>query len=94
MRNNLADDILERIDKRVASIATLLSTQYNVKPFNSVQEKPEDRLYKYDQMTPQSMEQLIQEKGEPYVNNYIYEMEQLKQRRQQNDRVRTLPNKT
>jgi len=81
MRENVADNILARINKRVEAIAGRLSSQYKgVKPFDSQEVKPEDQLYWYDQLTPDDMDYLIGKHGNTALNEYIFSMEQLKGR--------------
>ena len=81
MKENVADRILARINKRVEGVAERLATSYRgVKPFDSQEVKPEDQLYWYDQLTPDDMDYLIGKHGNASLNEYIFLMEQLKGR--------------
>jgi len=85
MRENIADSILERVNKRITSVAGKLAKQYQgVKPFNRQEAKPEDRLFWYEQLTPDDMNYFIQKYGRDAVNQFIYENETYKSRRVNN----------
>ena len=85
MRENIADSILGRMNKRMTGVTQLLSTQYKgVKPFDSQEVKPEDQLYWYDQLGSADMDYLIEKYGRDAVNTFVYENELTRQRRSKN----------
>ncbi len=82
MSENIADSILGRINKRVEAVAGRLSGQYKgVKPFDAQEVKPEDQLYWYEQLGTDDMDYLIEKHGRDTVNQFVFESEQIKQRR-------------
>ncbi len=84
-KDNIADSILSKINKRVGSVANRLSVQYKgVKPFDSQPMKTEDQLYWYDQLGTEDMQFLIEKHGEDAINTYIFDNEQIRQRRSRN----------
>lgn len=84
-KENVADSILGRVNKRVEAVANRLSKQYKgVKPFNTTVMKPEDQLYWYEQLGQADMDYLVMTHGEEKMNEYIFNMETIKQRRSKN----------
>jgi len=82
MRDNVADSILSKINKRVEAVSRRLSKQYEgVKPFDSKQVSVKKQLDIYSQLTPEDMYFFMGKYGEDVVNNYIQNMEELKARR-------------
>ena len=82
MRENVADRILTRMNKRVMAVADRLAIQYKgVKPFDAQEIKPEDQLFWYEQLGQMDMAYLVQKYGRESVEQYIYESEMIKQRR-------------
>ncbi len=85
MKENMADRVLARMNKRVMAVADRLSKQYEgVKPFDAQEMKSEDQLFWYEQLGPVDMAYLVQKYGREVVNQYIYESEQIKARRSKN----------
>lgn len=85
MTENIADNILGRMNKRVDAVAKRLSSQYKgVKPLDAQKVKPEDQLYWYEQLGIQDMDYLIEKYGRDAMNTYIWDMETIKQRRSRN----------
>lgn len=83
--DNVADNILGRMNKRVEAVAQRLSDQYKgVKPFDAQEIKPEDQLYYYDQLGTADMDYLIEKYGRDAINEYVFNMETIKQRRSKN----------
>lgn len=82
---NIADNILTRINKRVLAVSGRLSGQYKgVKPFDAQKLKPEDQLYWYEQLGAADMDYLIEKHGVDAVNQFIGESEEIKRRRSKN----------
>jgi len=82
---NVADNILAKMNKRVDAVAKRLSNQYKgVKPFDAREIKPEDQLFWYEQLAPADMDFLIEKYGRDAINELIFSMEQLKARRSKN----------
>ena len=82
MKENIAESILERVNKRVLSLSDRLTKQYKgVKPFGREELKSEDKLYYYDNLSPLDMDYLITKYGRETMNQMVYEMETLKARR-------------
>ena len=82
MRGNIADNILARVNKTVGNVANRLSRQYKgVKPFDKEPVRSEDQLYWYEQLGIEDINALIEKHGREKVNYFIFESEQIKQRR-------------
>ena len=77
----VVDDLVER--QRMAK-AELQERFKRSKPFRMEPIPPEEMLYEYNTLTPEKMNTLIDTYGRETVNEMIFEMEQLKQRRQKN----------
>jgi len=78
---NIADNILGRMNKRVEAVSNRLSEQYKgVKPFDAQEVKPEDQLYWYEQLGVQDMDYLIEKYGRDTINTYVFNMETIKRR--------------
>jgi len=85
MKENVADSILERVNKMVGKVAGRLSIQYKgVKPFDKQPVKTEDQLFWYEQLGIEDMQYLIQKYGRDAVNQFVFESEQIKARRSRN----------
>tara|TARA_Y100000310_G_scaffold79617_1_gene76258 strand:- start:1005 stop:1268 length:264 start_codon:yes stop_codon:yes gene_type:complete len=85
VKENIADSILAKVNDRVMSISNRLSKQYKgVKPFDSQKAKPEDQLYWYEHLGIQDMDYLIEKYGWGAINEYVFNMETIKQRRSKN----------
>lgn len=85
MKENVADNILARVNKTVGNVANRLSVQYKgVKPFDKQPVKPEDQLFWYEQLGIQDMDYLIEKHGRDAINEYVFNMETIKQRRSKN----------
>ena len=66
-------------------MAGRLAGQYKgVKPFDSQEVKPEDQLYWYEQLGTQDMDFLIGKYGRDAINEYVFNMETIQQRRSTN----------
>ena len=82
---NVADNILTRMNKRVEAVSRRLSSQYKgVKPFDAQEVKPEDQLFWYEQLGTQDMDYLIEKYGRDAINQFVFESEQIKARRSKN----------
>lgn len=85
MKENIADNILARMNKTVGNVAKRLATQYQgVKPFDKEPMKSEDQLFWYEQLGMQDMAYLVQKYGREALNEYVFNMEQIKSRRSKN----------
>ena len=81
MKENIADSVLAKINKRVESVAKRLSGQYGgVKPFDSQPVKPEDQIYYVDHLGLEDMNYLIAKYGRDKVNEFLYETEMRRRR--------------
>ena len=67
---------------RAQRARTILAKQYKgVKPFRMTPASDDDLLGTYNQLTPDKMSELIEQYGEDKVNQYIVDMEYIKQGR-------------
>ena len=72
-----AVDIL--LDRQKGATNELIRRFKNTRPFRQVPMTREERLTEYFNMTPELLKQRIERDGRPATNNYIAEMEKLKQ---------------
>ncbi len=82
MKNNPYDSVMDGVLKRVESVSDKIARNFKgVKPFNKEPIKNSDLLNAYLQMTPTDMAMLLQNHGADKVNEFVAEMEQLKNKR-------------
>jgi len=83
MKENIADGILSEVVDLIGKASGYLKSEYGKsKPFAKQKVSTAERLYEYDQFRqqPETMDAKIEREGADAVNQYIYEMEQLKKR--------------
>ena len=84
MKENLYDYVQAELRKRRLAVRMMLASMYkNTKPFGMEKKMtPDEVLADYDSKTPDDMYQMMQEKGRQATNQYIFSMEQMKQKKQ------------
>ena len=79
---SIYDAALKGIGDIIEEVSDSIAIEFKgKKPFDKEPVSNEEMLYHYNQLTPEQMDNLIQTKGRDAVNEMIYKMEQLKQRR-------------
>ena len=79
---NTGDAIKDMVGKRLNSVRTYTKNKYkSTQPYNTTKVSTEEMLYYYDQLNPQTMQGLIQRKGEQWTNGFIGRMEKAKEKR-------------
>lgn len=85
MEKSIYDLVVDELNSRQRDVREELRKRFKkTKPFRMVKVSDKERLDEYLRMTPQDMQMAIQQQGEESVNNYIGEMEELKNRRMYN----------
>jgi len=85
MKENIGDIVIEKMKKRRDAVRVILAKQYKgVKPFRMTPATDNDLLEMYNQLTPEKMNELVTQYGEDEVNQYIVDMEYIKQGRMMN----------
>ena len=80
--DNKFDGIKEALKGRIADVQKQVKNEYGKsRPFNTVDIPTVDRLWAFDKLTPEQMNVLIGKYGEQTMNQYIYEMSMLRQKR-------------
>ena len=78
---NLYDEVLERTLKRVEAVAERLSIKFKgIQPFDTEPIPKKELLQYYNGLTLKDMEELVATHGRDKVNDFISEVEGLKQR--------------
>lgn len=86
---NVYDDVLERVLGRVDKVSERLTTKFkNVKPFAQEQIPKEEMLRAYESLSYDDMNSMVIHHGVDKVNEFIFEMEQAKLKRQRPFMVR------
>ena len=80
MKKNRMDIITDLVKDRMNSIYGEIEKQYGgSNPYRQVPMTKEERLQEYLNMTPDILKQRVERDGRVATNNYIAEMEKLKQ---------------
>lgn len=79
MRDNTFDLVVDKLLVRRDEVRKKLATNYKrTKPFRQQEMPIQELMTAYSQLSPQDMQMLIQKHGEEKVNQFIAEMEQLR----------------
>ncbi len=78
------DMVLAEMRKRRLAVRMMLKERYeNTKPFGMERKMtPDEMLAEYENQTSESIDRMIQERGRHETNQYLMEMEQLKNKKQ------------
>ena len=81
MKTNIYDTVVEKTLNRIEKVSDRIAANFKgVTPFNKERMPTKDLLNAYQSLTPEDMNSFIQTYGRDTVNNFISEMEMLKQK--------------
>ena len=81
--DSLGDKVLDKLHIRSGAVRDKLREQYkHTKPFRQEEVSNEEMLYHYSQLDADGIIYLVRKYGRDTVNQHIFEMEELKKRRQ------------
>ena len=81
MKENVFDKVVERTVNRIEMATDRIGKNFKgVKPFDKEPVTDADKLYGYNQITPDMFMDLRQSMGNDVVDDYIWEMEEIKRR--------------
>ena len=87
MKSNLYDEALNGVEDIVGQVSDSISKELkNTKPFDKKQISNDELLYYYTTLTPDDMDYLMSKYDRDTINDFIFDMEQVKSRRQNNAR--------
>lgn len=85
MRENPMDRVINGARIRSDRIRNKIKERYGkTRPFDTPIASTEQKLYDYEQLKPQDIMGMIRNYGADTTDEFIFEMEQLKQRRMKN----------
>ena len=83
IKEGYANRIMGKIEARVERVSDKMAKEFKgIQPFDTERVSPEQQLRDYEQLRPQDIVNMIRQYGPDAVDKFIYENEQLKQRRQ------------
>lgn len=91
MKENTFDLVVDRLLARRDEVRKKLAVNYKrTKPFRSQEIPKQELIDAYSQLSPQDMQMLVQKHGEEKMNQFIADMEQLRDKEVLNAFTKTI----